>query len=525
MATTVTPLPQLDRQSPNFRPDVNQFFGTLLPNFTVQINQVSFELMTARNETVAARNEVVPLANQVVALAPGAIAASQTVQVLAPQVAANAAAADNSAKQAQASAASAAQVAIGGSTGMPEFPPTMLNDWANSRSLDNRFTFSRGLAATAIDALGKLRTFSAGQPVFEYDASLRCRGLRVEPARTNFILQSRNLASANWPKTLVSVTASSALSPTGTAEKIVESADTGQHEIRQSVGTVAIGSTVTMWRRFRAAERTRVRLAGYINGSWSSFPQAIFDLSNGTVVAGTTSGVASGIIDVGGGWFVCWVAGILGATSAGMVINPIVGTSPTYAGDGVSGVLDSGGGYEVGIGPTSEIVTTTAAATRPADVLTLPAAATAEVLNPAQGAILVEFTLNEAPSAGMIPSVLVYGGATANDQVMLRVESSRIAAYVLSAGATVATLIVQNSVPVAGARYRVAMAYSASGLRASINGGVVGASIAPASMPVVDRLYAGNSYGVNQLNGHIAHLHPYARIPSDSELRAMSALP
>lgn len=49
MVTTVTPLPALDRNDPDFRNDVDTFFATQLPTFTTQVNTLATEVETIGN--------------------------------------------------------------------------------------------------------------------------------------------------------------------------------------------------------------------------------------------------------------------------------------------------------------------------------------------------------------------------------------------------------------------------------------------------------------------------------------------
>lgn len=509
MATTVTPLPALDRQSPTFRQQVNLFFGTQLPDFTTQINQVATELMTARNETVAARNETVPLANQVITLAPQAIAASNNVSVLAPQVAQNAQLAETARVQAVAAAAQATQVNMGGSTGWPAFPPTQLNDWADSRFLRPVFTRTRASVATYIDQMGRLRTAASGEPVFEWDSTGRCRGLRIEPARTNLFTFSDDLTGSGWllgPGGYFTASASSVPSRKEgvTARRFVASASATQGLFMRKSGLSLASATA-----YAASIDVYVPPQAGVN-TWA-IQVDLNDAEGGISPTFTTFGQ--------------WVRVPITMTTASartifdfnFVVN---GSVSIAAGVEFSADLPQ---LEVGLSPSSYIPTTTAAVTRPSDVITLPAAAAAEVLNPAQGAFVIEFTMNAPSAASAVP--LVYKNAAATEQVYIEARVDRISILVVAGGSNAGSVNLLPGGAVANTRYRIAFSYSSAGLRMSLNGGAVQALSPSTSLGLTwDRLEIGSLASGSFLNGHIASLLPYNRIPSDIELRSMSAL-
>jgi len=437
MATTVTPIPPLDRNSPTFRAETNLYFGTRIPTFTTQINAVADELMDARDEAVAARDETVPLANQVITLAPQAIAASATVQTLAPQVAANAAQVQSDKNQVATMVAGATQIQMGGSTGYPTIGPSLICNFAHAQRLSRKLSFTRAGAATYLDQLGRLRTAASGMPVFEFDAAGRSLGYRSEPSRTNLILNSATMATQSATVTAQVYT----LSFTGT-------------------GTV------------------------------------------------TRSGVSTGAL-VGTG----------AANRVSVSFTPTAGSlTMTVSGSVTNAQL------EAGPSPTSYIATTGSAATRPADILTLPAAAAADVLNPAQGTFVAEFTLNGLPAAGAFQFVFAYSNGTGNELLLLRVQAGSLYIYVVAGGAQKAEINL-GAVAV-GQRYRVAIGYSTTQVRASLNGGAIsgGTPFGSPALGLWDRLEVGSSANASFLNGHIAQLYAYPRLLTDAELIAVSRL-
>lgn len=526
MPTTVTPIPPLDRNSPTFRAETNLYFGTRIPTFTTEINAVADELMDARDETVAARDESVPLANQVITLAPQAIAASMTVQTLAPQVAANAAQVQADKAQVATMVAGATQVQMGGSTGYPTIGPSLICNFAHAQRLSRKLTFTRAGAATYVDQLGRLRTAASGMPVFEFNAAGRSLGYRSEPARTNSIRYSEQFENAAWTKFRAAISANAVVAPDGilAADVLVESTEFGAHRAEQNISSTA-GTLVTISVFARPAGRTQFNLFDAISAKGMKF-----DLANQAVsasdVAGISASSAWAISALPGGWVRCSITFTSTGVASSLSVILSNGTTGSYVGDGVSGIAFWGGQWEVGASPTSYIPTTATALTRPADALTLPAAAAADVLNPAQGTFVVEFTLNSVPSGSDVFEIWEYSNGTGAERISLRVSATSLYAVMATAGGTfVAVTPSLAGTPQSGVRYRIAVGYSVAGLRGSGNGGAaINAAASTAPALAWNQLSISSARGASVLNGHTAQLYPYPRLLTDAELIAVSRL-
>lgn len=440
MATTIPPLPRLDRTDPDFPEQVDEFFADQLPDTVDAINIVGPELETARDQAVAARNETVPLANQVIVLAPQAIAASATVQSLAPQVAANAAQVQTDKAQVATMVAGATQVQMGGSTGYPTIGPSLICNFAHAQRLSRKLSFTRAGAATYVDQLGRLRTAASGMPVFEFDAAGRSLGYRSEPSRTNLILNSATMATQSATVTAQMYT----LSFTGT-------------------GTV------------------------------------------------TRSGVSTGAL-VGTG----------AANRVSVSFTPTAGSlTMTVSGSVTNAQL------EAGSSATSYIATTGSAVTRPADILTLPAAAAADVLNPAQGAFVIEFSMQYVPTGSEIMSLVEYSDSTAQNRIFMFYNgfgAGSVRARVVAAGIDLG--IVSIALPaVPGQRIRCALEWGGTGLGLSVNGSDMARVALTAPIPSgLGRVDIFNTRGSQVGHGHFAQFYPYARPLTDAELIAVSRL-
>jgi hypothetical protein len=73
----------------------------------------------------------------------------------------------------------------------PQIRPSLLLDFANSESVDNRITFTRASAATRYDSNGVLQTLRNDKPRIDFDpVTGECKGLLIEEQRTNYFRRS-----------------------------------------------------------------------------------------------------------------------------------------------------------------------------------------------------------------------------------------------------------------------------------------------------------------------------------------------
>lgn len=239
---------------------------------------------------------------------------------------------------------------------LPTISPSLLLDFANSRTVDPRITFARASTATRVNSMGLIEQVAAGVPRIDYDPiTLACKGLLIEESRTNLLTYSEQFDNAAWTKTRSSITANVATAPDGTttADKLVEDTTaSNSHFAFQSVAGLT-DSTVYLHSVFaKAGERTKVVIcfmdkAGTTRGM-------LFDLSSGTVANYNQSGITDtsiyGIQSVGNGWYRCWV----GHSSNTGAFNPrgsvilTNGSTDSYTGDGTSGIYLWGAQLEAG---------------------------------------------------------------------------------------------------------------------------------------------------------------------------------
>lgn len=212
----------------------------------------------------------------------------------------------------------------------------------------------------------------AGTDVARFDyrwdgAAWVLAGLLVEPAATNILLHSADI-STGWTKVAVT---------TPTATQLIETTATSTgHYVSQSV-SFASGLAYAMSAYANEIVGSAKRYLTLIlpSAAFGAVRGAKFDLATGTVTY-TTAGVSALIEAAGPGRWRCCIVATASASAAGVChvrLSDVPATSatPTYTGDGTSGLEVADLQIEEGSKPTSPIVTGASAVTRNADALVL----------------------------------------------------------------------------------------------------------------------------------------------------------
>ena len=195
--------------------------------------------------------------------------------------------------------------------------PSLLLDFANTKTLDPRITFTRPTSATYYD------------------------GVTTAKAEENLLVYSEVFGNDNWTKTSVGVSSDATTAPNGsaTAELLVPSTSTtGKHIYQQA--TLESGSAYTLSIFVKAGGYNFVQLTPS-NGFPNTTDYVNFNLSTGAI--GNTAGTLSPVIQsVGDSWYRVSITATANTTTGRMLIVPLDSDTasrlPSYAGDGTSGI-------------------------------------------------------------------------------------------------------------------------------------------------------------------------------------------
>lgn len=257
----------------------------------------------------------------------------------------------------------------------PTIRPSLNLDFANSKTIDPRITFSRAPSATYFDEKGVMRTAPAGVPRIDFDpVTGECKGLLIEEQRTNLLTYSEQCNTSAWTKARVEVFPNATTAPDGTltAEKVVsDTTASNTHVLRATSASYTAGITYTLSFYVKPSEVSSVCLQ-FRSAAFPAAYGVFFDLLTKTVTNNQApSWITPHVFDVGNGWVRVAITATCTTTYSGndgfylYVLN--TSNSTTYTGDGTSGLFIWGAQLEAGAFPTSYIKTEASQVTRAAD--------------------------------------------------------------------------------------------------------------------------------------------------------------
>lgn len=404
-----------------------------------------------------------------------------------------------------------------------------------AHSLAEIVTFTRASVANYIDSSGVLSASAVDEPRIEYDpVTLACRGLLIEPARTNYLLRSQEFDNASWAKTRATVTANAAVAPDGTTtmDKLVEDGTASNSHYALQQYTKSSTSEVQAYSLSvyaKAGERTRIRLYAQGNSGVANSAGATFDLSSGTITsaaggAGAYDTAAASISPCGNGVYRCSLEFRVnndGQTQVQVVVYLTDASgSTTYSGDGTSGVYLWGAQLEKGSYTTSYIGTAAATATRAVDVARLDSLG--QWFSDTVGTLYVEYMVPWTYNAdgGSRRAVQIDDG-TENNRLIVYVSGA--ARYVLMTTGGVAQATITRGNVAAGVIQKQAVSWVRDDVSATASGSTVSSDSSAEIPQGLTTLRLGNSTGSSELVGYIRKVRYWPRTMSDSELQALVA--
>jgi hypothetical protein len=388
---------------------------------------------------------------------------------------------------------------------------------SGNQTLDPRITFTRASNATRINSAGVLELVSTNGPRFDYDAvTLQPKGLLIEEQRTNLLTYSEQFDNAAWvPVNSATVSANAAVSPNGiaTADLLAKPPSINAGIVQ---GATAVPGVTYCFSVYAKQESLQSASFALLNASSATiFVRFIVDLTTGavTVVNGASSIAVS---DAGNGW---WRISAT-CTAIDAQVRALI-----YAGDYrqtiAGGLYIWGAQLEAGAFATSYIPTTTAAATRAADVAVMTGANFSSWYNQSEGTLFADYQV----TAGVNQRAFTVSDGTLSNVMNILVTNSSgngSSFAVTTAGSLVAS-VPANLVTQSATAYKVAGAYKADDVNGARNG-TVGTTDVSAAIPAVDRAAIGASGAASQfLNGHIRRIAYWPRRLTNAELQGVTA--
>ena len=282
----------------------------------------------------------------------------------------------------------------------PTIRPTLDLNFAATKSLDRRITFTRDSLGTYTDELGIIRYASNNVPRFDHDPTTgESLGLLIEESRTNTITRSEDW-TVGWTDFGVTDTANAATAPDGTdtATKIVADNTNAEHFTQFPSLTSSTNTYYTYSVFCKSAELSSVS----INVSASRL-YATFNLATGTIITSNSNGTdfdnhSATITSYPNGWFRLTLTGQSLRNTSSEYVRVALSNSSTntlnsggvWQGDGTSGIYLWGAQLEVGSFATSYIPTSGSTVTRAADTAKITGTNFTDFYNQTEGTFFVE---------------------------------------------------------------------------------------------------------------------------------------
>ena len=375
------------------------------------------------------------------------------------------------------------------------------------------FTFTRNTTATRVNASGLIESVASGLLRIDYPVTGGCPAGLIEPAATNLAWHSQTWAAAtNWDlsNTTTATGTSGTLDPLGTntANAISPTTASGGHFVGSNVPTQVSFTSGTIYTQTAFLKQGTGAAGRYVQLSFatSRFSQegyANFDLQTGALVASggisADSNRAASIENYGNGWYRCRFTATCNGTGnqRGLFVYLITASGDTRAPSftGVTGDVLYGWGAQVETGaiPTSYIPTTTASATRNADVCSV--SGVSGYIGQTEGTLYAEVDLRNFVANARVLSI---NDGTSNNAVNIQLLSTGIRVTI---NASSSSQVDFNASFTAGI-YKIGLAYKENDVICYVNGTSIG-SDTNCLIPACSRLDFGNLVGVNVLNDRI----------------------
>ena len=275
----------------------------------------------------------------------------------------------------------------------PEQRPTLNLDFANSKKLDPRITFSRTTTSTCVDENGLIVTTGADEPRFDHDPTTgESLGLLIEEQRKNQVTYSEDFTQWNNTNTTDAIDISiNAPDGTNTATKITDDSTNAAHNVKFNF-TTNTGTTFTVSCFVKKGDFSYfIMVLRMIANSEDVTAKFDFDNpSNNTTFGGGTNRSQT-VTEYPNGWYRISLTSTFGAAVTSVIPHIHLtdsGGSTSYSGSGNFNYI-WGAQLEIGEFPTSYIPTSGSTVTRNADNVTMTGTNFSDWYNQDEGTVYV----------------------------------------------------------------------------------------------------------------------------------------
>ena len=391
----------------------------------------------------------------------------------------------------------------------PSIRPTLDLNFAATKSLDRRITFTRDSLGTYTDENGLVKYASNNVPRFDHDpATGESLGLLIEESRTNLSVYSNSYTS--WGTNAVTSplpTNNTQISPDGT----------------QTAWQFPIGSTSNLQRNYAITAGQTYTFSFFAKqGSGTAMGTDVIgvnanDIFTGTIYNWSTNTLGSGWskVDYSNGWSRFYRT-FTSSTSTLFIqrMDSAYGT----------GQYIWGAQLEAGSFPTSYIPTSGSTVTRDDDDAVIKGTNFSDIYNETEGTIFAEFNTKVNTGTTSKWAVSLKDPANNNNYIAVKTYGAQLnALHVKSGGSAVAFIDVDNSVVIDQFR-RVAGSFKLNDFDAADGGTLLTGDTSGAMPTGITQMDIGRGWtnSDQKLEGHIKSIKYYRTKLPDAQLQGLT---
>jgi hypothetical protein len=363
-----------------------------------------------------------------------------------------------------------------------------------------------------------------------------CPALLVEPSGSNLVVQSQNWLASGW-RDDATANVTTVSSTTGTIDPLGTNTANAISPTSGSTSHLKVGSDAaisftsgTIYSSSAFFKQGTGNAGRYIQIAWPALRFAAntfanFDLELGTVALVTGSTVTAGIENYGNGWYrcrctnTCISAGTNNGISIALIETSGATRLPTFIGTTTDILYGWGAQLETGSIATSYIPTTTASATRNAEVISLSGAVSG-CIGQTEGTIYAEVDMQRL----ILGSVFVLDVGGTGEYIAISKLATGAFRVSIKKTSTSAVNIITTTTNAVGI-YKLALGYTSGDYALYINGVSRGTSTNATDYPtgsLTQAVVSNANYGA--LNDFIRAAALYTSRLSNDELAALTTL-
>jgi len=415
----------------------------------------------------------------------------------------------------------------------PNVLPTLDLNFANTKTLDPRITFTRSSAGSYVGADGLIKYAGVNEARFDHDPITgESLGLLIEEARTNLTSYSQELDNARWATIdfTLSANTSNTTAPDGsnTAERILETNTNFLHLFYNfNAYSITANTVYTASIFIKPINKQYVQLV-FDDATTTNGGYANFDLLSGTVTAsfnyGNGASISASIVSYPNNWYRISITSTAGTSSTvgRFAINGIntsnSGVFTLYTGNTSNGYYIWGAQIEQASFPTSYIPTGASTRTRAADSASITGKNFSSWYNSSEGTIFIN-ALTKSTQDGS--GFLTLDNGSAADYMRLSRGFSKFEFLVSKALGTQAQIYSVNNI-ITNTSFKGIVSYKTNYVTLSFNGSSVLTDVSVLLPDAATLMRIGFGYYQTYTNGTISSLTYYPKALPNSQLQSLT---